>query len=191
MAGVPVSRRSFALLAGGGAVAGMLGGGLVAIALSGWPAENVPARRARTSFGTVELLRAGRTVRPGLESAAVHAAVSGQHAEPDTSRQSTNHTWGDVVVLELTVANHTVRPLLLSPGQLRLRAGTAGLGIAPFDSARKPGELQAGATEVMWISYLAPTDADFFSAEFSDPFLDRPLLLELPPLVFSNARGVL
>jgi hypothetical protein len=136
---------------------------------------------AWTSFGTVAVLRAERQSRLG---AATSAAGHGDHASaPVTSLEPGNHTFADVVALEVEVHNGTSGPVLLSPGQLRLRLGEQGPTVTPRDSGRAVGAVAAGATERLWVSYLAPSDAGELAAEFTDPRQADVLRLDLPSVV--------
>jgi hypothetical protein len=100
--------------------------------------------------------------------------------------QPFNMTWGDVIVLEVEVLNTAVFPMLFSPGQLRLKL-TGGQSITPEDASRPPEAISAGAAEMLWVSYLAPSDAADLSVEFTDPQNDTQLALAVPRLV--TAKG--
>jgi hypothetical protein len=120
-------------------------------------------------------------------------AHSGGHTDgattPVTSHpQPYNLTWGDVVVLEVEVLNTTTVPMLFSPGQLRLKLAD-GLTITPEDASRRPEPIAAGAAEVLWVSYLAPSDAAKFSVDFTDPQHDTHLALRVPRLVTAEERS--
>jgi hypothetical protein len=81
--------------------------------------------------------------------------------------QPANFTWGDVVVLEVALTNTSPAPVLFSPGQLRLKLLPSGITIAPQDADRGLGTIAAGATEQVWISYLAPHDSVAMEAEYT------------------------
>lgn len=192
-----VSRRTFGVMTGTAAVAAA---SAYAIASTG---VRSAGQAARASFGSVRVVRAGRRGRfaagsqalrtppgPGdfarlasMSAAAPAAAGSHGHSgdNPATAfGQPVNDTWGDVVVLEVEVANTGASPRLFSPGQLRLKLGADGPTVTPRDASRRPGAIPAGATEVVWVSYLAPSDAAEFSVEFTDPQQDEQLALGVP-----------
>lgn len=108
--------------------------------------------------------------------------ADGHHHGPGKSRQPANHTWADILLVELEVRNLQDLPILLSPGQLRLKVGSDGIGVTPNAKGRQAGPIAAGATERFAISYLAPSGTSQFSAEFSDPWDQRIVALELPPV---------
>ncbi|MCG2622904.1 DUF4352 domain-containing protein [Arthrobacter sp. I2-34] len=204
-----LSRRQFGLLIGGGAVLLAAGGafGIYARTRTG------AAAAAATSFGSLQLLRAGRLARlgtdgrpafasgesalalltkgpaagpaggAGVREPSVHdhaGGVSG-HSIPGTRwPPPENHTWGDVVIVELQVHNAGAGPMLFSPGQLRLRAGRAPATITPQDAGRSPGAIGPGETVLTWVSYLAPQEATEFELDFTDPFDDAAIALPLP-----------
>lgn len=113
------------------------------------------------------------------------AGAGGPH--PDTPYpQPGNLTWGDVVVLEVQVQNTGAVPSLFSPGQLRLRLAN-GPTITPQDASRGPGPIAAGAVELLWVSYLAPSDAVDFAVEFTDPRREGQQALRVPGLVTGQA----
>ncbi|MDQ0864737.1 hypothetical protein [Arthrobacter globiformis] len=103
--------------------------------------------------------------------------------------QPGNLTWGDVVVLEVAVRNDRREPVLFSPGQLRLKLLPSGITVAPQDSDRGPGAIAAGATEVVWISYLAPHEAVAMQIEYSGPETDAPQSLPLPLLTIAQVKS--
>lgn len=172
-------------------VGAVLGGGVLAALAAGWLADVVSTSRsggisrgagAWTSFGTVAVLHAERQARlGGAPSAGGHGDHAG--ATPVASPEPGNHTFADVVALEVEVHNGTSDPVLLSAGQLRLRLGAQGPTVTPRDSGRAVGAIEGGATERLWISYLAPSDAGDLAAEFTDPRQDDVLRLELPSMV--------
>ncbi|MEO6200312.1 MAG: hypothetical protein ABIX44_04025 [Cryobacterium sp.] len=196
------------LFAGGGVAAVAVGASGLAVA-----GRTPGAVSATTSpFWTVRILRAGRGARlrpdglpafhaapgPGVfagpaEPARVRTAVAqgddhAGHGSTDHSgaaianNQPVNRTWGDVIVLEVEAFNATAAALPFSPGQLRLRLAD-GPSITPQDASRGPGEIAAGAVEMFWVSYLAPSGAANPSAEFADTIHDSMLAVRVPELV--------
>lgn len=201
------SRRQFVLLAGGSVA--VIAAGASGFSMAGRTADAVPA--TANPFWTVRVLRAGRGARLGPDGlpafhtapgplvfaaanpalvdtevvhADAHADEGSEHdsAPETTDHQPVNHTWGDVIVLEVEAFNATAVAMPFSPGQLRLRLAD-GPSITPQDASRGPGEIAAGAVELFWVSYLAPSDAMNPSAEFADTIHDSMLSVGVPDLV--------
>lgn len=198
------SRRQFVLLAGGSVA--LVAAGASGLAVAGRAPGAAPA--TTSPFWTVRILRAGRGARLGpdglpafhrapgpfvfdgsAEPARIGTVVdhaddhSGHEPVPGAAyQQPINRTWGDVIVLEVEAVNATTAPLPFSPGQLRLRLAD-GPSITPQDASRGPGEIAAGAVELFWVSYLAPSDAADPSVEFADPIHDEVLAVGVPDLV--------
>ena len=103
--------------------------------------------------------------------------------------QPLNLTWGDVVVLEVTLRNSGPRPELFSPGQLRLKLMPSATTITPEDSNRRPGPLAPHGSENIIISYLAPHGFSDLALEYTDPRLDHELQVALP-LLPANEVGL-
>jgi len=204
-----LSRRQFGLLLGGGAV--LLAAGGVFGVYAGTRTGAMPA--AATSFGSLQLLRAGRLARLGSDGRAAFASgesalarlaagpaagpaggagvrqqpvhdhsggVPGRSIPGTRWPQPENHTWGDIVIVELRVHNSATEPMLFSPGQLRLRAGRMPATITPQDAGRPPGAIGPSETVLTWISYLAPQEATEFLLDFTDPADDTAIALPLP-----------
>ncbi len=211
--GWEISRRQFVVIAGGSAAAVVAAGYGVA-AMDSTPAKSSfwtvrvvrAGRGARLTAGGLPAFHAapGPAVfttrpspaivsRPSGSSSGQAAAHSVGHTDgattPVTSYpQPYNLTWGDVIVLEVEVRNTTAVPMLFSPGQLRLKLPD-GLTITPEDASRRPEPIAAGAAEMVWVSYLAPSDAADFSVEFTDPQHDAHLALGVPRLVTAEERS--
>jgi hypothetical protein len=151
--------------------------------------------------GQADRAAANRAINSTLAVASV-ASLSGHtgnHADAHTDShdgggsspttpypQPGNLTWGDVVVLEVEVQNTASLPSLFSPGQLRLKLAS-GPTITPQDASRGPAPIAAGAVELLWVSYLAPSDAVDFSVQFTDPRRDAQLALRVPGLITAKA----
>ena len=99
---------------------------------------------------------------------------SGEPPEDPNWPQPVNLTWGDVVLLEVELRNSSPEPVLFSPGQLRLRLLPSGTTVTPQDFDRGLGSVDPGATEHLWISYLAPHDALAMELEYSEPEHEGP-----------------
>jgi hypothetical protein len=205
-----MTRRQFVVIAGGG---------VAAIAVAGaYDLSTMDSTPGKSPFWMVRVVRAGRGGRltasgqrafhaaPGpsvftsqLSPHAVSrpAGSSSSHADGHTGGgsdlatsypQPQNLTWGDVVVLEVEVVNIAAVSMLFSPGQLRLKLAN-GQTITPEDASCSPEPIAAGTVEMMWISYLAPSDAAEFSVEFTDPQHDALLALGVPLLVTAKEQS--
>ncbi|MDQ1053582.1 hypothetical protein QE394_001510 [Arthrobacter sp. SORGH_AS 212] len=219
-AALPLSRRQFGLVVGGGALL-LLGGATYGVVSRSQPGG---ASGLTTAFGAVSIVDAGRLARldaqghPAAKPLAsaisqvkngMRPAAAGRQGirQASSQQRSTGHghgsdplldsdwpqpgnfTWGDVVVLEVAVRNDQLEPVLFSPGQLRLRLLPSGITVAPQDSDHGPGTIAAGATERVWISYLAPHDAVTMQIEYSGLDDDAAQLLALPPLTVAGVRS--
>lgn len=142
--------------------------------------------------GRASRAAAGRAISSTLAVASVASMTSHSDRHSGGSHPATpypqpgNFTWGDVVVLEAEVRNTSAAPSLFSPGQLRLKLAN-GPTITPQDASRGPAPIAAGAVEMLWISYLAPSNAADFSVEFTDPRGETQQALRLPGLVTAKA----
>jgi hypothetical protein len=202
-----MSRRTFTVAAGTAAVAAA-----TAYAMTSTGARTA-TQSAAASFGAVRIIRAGRSPRftsagspvfsrtPGaadFSRMANVAAVSNAGAVPRTGAHGhgapsggpVNETWADVIIIEAEVTNTGRVPTLFSPGQLRLKVGANGPTVTPRDASRGAGTIPAGASEPVWISYLAPADATEFSIDFTDPQQDTQLRLSIPHLLQGQAAAV-
>lgn len=123
-----------------------------------------------------------------VASLAVHTHDGG--VLPDSGwPQPANFTWGDVVLLEVALTNSRPEPVLFAPGQLRLKLLPSGITVTPQDFNKGPGAIAAGATERLWISYLAPHDALDMELEYSEPEQDGSMSLALPLLTASQVKS--
>jgi hypothetical protein len=132
--------------------------------------------------------------QPGIQTVSSRqgAAVDDHHSDPLLDSdwpQPGNFTWGDVVVLEMALTNVRPEPVLFSPGQLRLKLLPSGITVAPQDADRAPGTIAAGATEKVWISYLAPHDSVAMEIEYTGLDDDAPLALALPLLTVAQVTS--
>jgi len=137
--------------------------------------------------------RAAAAGQPGVQriSSRQDAAVDNHHSEPLLDSdwpQPGNFTWGDVVVLEVALTNTRPEPVLFSPGQLRLKLLPSGITVAPQDADHGPGTIAAGATEQVWISYLAPHDSVAMEVEYTG-LDDEARTLALPLLTVAKVSS--
>jgi hypothetical protein len=135
--------------------------------------------------------RAAAAAQPGIQRISSHrgTAADGHHSGPLLDSdwpQPGNFTWGDVVVLEVALTNIRPGPVLFSPGQLRLKLLPSGITVAPQDADRGPGTIAAGATERVWISYLAPHDSVAMEVEYTGLDDAAPQALALPLLTVAQ-----
>jgi hypothetical protein len=212
--GWQISRRQFVVIAGGSAAAVAVAGGYgiattdsTRVKRSSWSVRVVRAGRgARLTAAGLPAFHAapGPSVFTSRPSPAVLSRPAGRssgHADPHAGTptdgggtavtsypQPYNLTWGDVVVLEVEVLNTTAVPMLFSPGQLRLKLPD-GLTITPEDASRSAEPIAAGSAEMLWVSYLAPSDAESFSVEFTDPQHDAQVTLGMPRLVTAEEHS--
>ena len=137
--------------------------------------------------------RAAAAGQPGIQriSSRQGTGGDGHHGAPLLDSgwpQPGNFTWGDVVVLEVAITNVRPEPVLFSPGQLRLKLLPSGITVAPQDADRGPGTIAAGATEQVWISYLAPHDSLAMEVEYTG-LDDEARSLALPLLTLARVSS--
>ena len=137
--------------------------------------------------------RAAAAGQPGIQRISSRQATGGDrhHGAPLLDSgwpQPGNFTWGDVVVLEVAITNVRSEPVLFSPGQLRLKLLPSGITVAPQDADRGPGTIAAGATEQVWISYLAPHDSLAMEVEYTG-LDDEARSLALPLLTLARVSS--
>ncbi|MBT2554367.1 hypothetical protein [Arthrobacter sp. ISL-5] len=164
-------------------------GRLARLDAQGRPAFRSVAAAATRLLGTSG---AGHVTAAG-QAATIQRASTDSHGHDadvlpqDGWPQPANLTWGDIVLLEVALRNTRPGPALFAPGQLRLKLVPSGTTVTPQDFNRGPGAIAGGATEHLWISYLAPHDSLDMEVEYSEPELDGTLRLALPPLSASRA----
>lgn len=144
-------------------------------------AQNGPPRQVAAEADTLE--RTSAVSASGMVNSHSNGHGGQSGSAPATGYpQPGNQTWGDVVVLEVKVFNEEKVPVPFSPGQLRLRRH-GGETITPRDFSRRAGSIPPGAMELMWVSYLAPSDAAGFALEFTDALHGERLSLGIPSFV--------
>lgn len=175
-----------------GALSIVNAGRLARLDAQGRPATKSLAAAASkvTGLGAVANLSSASRRRPSGQgvSLAVHTHDGG--VIPDSGwPQPANFTWGDVVLLEVALRNNRSEPVLFAPGQLRLKLVPSGITVTPQDFNRGPGAIGAGATEHLWISYLAPHDSLDMELEYSESEQDGTMNLALPSLTASQVKS--
>lgn len=136
------SRRGVLLLLGVGAVAP------VAIAALGAAADHADVDGLRFA-----VLAVGRQALPG------HHHPSGPVSPFEAA------SWPDVVRVRLRVSNLGAQPLMVSPGQFRLRV--QGLSVMPTGWLHGATALAAGDSRTGWIDYRAPAGPEVLALEFT------------------------
>ncbi len=219
ISGQPLDRRQFALILGGSAVLLAAGGAYGVVTRSGpvgspvlttdfgglsvvnagrlarLDAQGRPA--AKSLAAAASLMTSDRARAPGVPTGRApvrHDAVSAaDHGHGDGPHpgwpQPANFTWGDVVLLEVAVQNGRSGAVLFAPGQLRLKLMQSGITVTPQDFSTGPGAIAAGATEHVWISYLAPFDALEMELEYTDPEREGTASLALPALTVAQVKS--
>ncbi|MGG5752690.1 hypothetical protein ACQ3I4_08705 [Zafaria sp. Z1313] len=177
-AGSGLSRRRFGL-AMGAAIAAGAGGLSAAVTLlaSGPPGTvGVP-----TSFGAARITSAQRQARLAESTSTTPAGHAGAHAAAgSTSPQPVNMTYGDHLLLRLEIANDTDAEIAFSPGLLRVLPNSEPWWIVNRRSDLHNGAIPPGGRVSANISFLVPSNATRFSAEFTDVGQGVPVRLELP-----------
>jgi len=74
-------------------------------------------------------------------------------------------SWPDVVRVHLEVLNPAASPVLVSPGQFRLRVDD--VTVMPTAWQHAPGALDSGLHRGTWIDYRAPASAGLLHLEFT------------------------
>ena len=162
-------RRQTLLLLAGALAAGA--GTIALIRADGNAAGAITrGRGAWTSSGTIAVLGFSRELRTVGHGGGEHvppAAVAG-------------HTWPVVLTANIALHNGLNRPLLVSPGQLRLQVGAEGPTVSPLAAGFRAGPQAAGATLTTWVSYLAPDDERPLTLQYSEPGVLAAIPLGLP-----------
>ena len=161
------------------AVLGIGGTMASAIAAGAWfvngPGESSSPTRGRgrwTTFGSVAVLGWSRHRHTGDTSGHGHSQHHG--TEQAELIGGPHGIWPQTVVVEVEVHNGLDRPLLFSPGQFRLRVGSGGPSVTPYDAEGSAEGLPAHSTRTTWVSFLAPQDAADLAVEFTEAGASRP-----------------
>lgn len=172
-----LTRRGLGTVLVGGALAsGAAIGAVVAGSGTVRPARVLSRGRGRwTAFGSVAVGAARRSTL-GASAAGTHAAHLGHTAE-------SHSTWSDTVRVEVEVHNGTERPVLVSPGQFRLRVGSTGPTVSPYQAGWPVGPLSASSTLSSWVTYLAPPGAVDLLVEYVEPGAAAPATFVVNPEV--------
>ena len=178
MTGTTMTRRALLAGAGGSAAAALVvvGGTELTEQLAD---GQQPVKELRTSFGAVALLGSSRVALaapPG--SAHHHAGPHGQgHDVADIPVPSAVHgAWTNAVAADVAVRSALARPMLLAPGQFRMRVDSDGSTVSLYSADRDTGPVGRGWT-TMRITFLAPSPDRPVSLEFTDPGSPTPLVL--------------
>jgi hypothetical protein len=96
-------------------------------------------------------------------------------------------SWPDVVRVQLRVRNLAALPLLLSPGQFRLRVDR-GVTVMPTGWRHGPAPLGGGDARTGWIDFRAPAGGQLFDLEFTPAGQAEPVAVPLAvPLTVLSA----
>jgi len=173
-----ISRRRFVTVVGGGAVASGVAVGASVVGRGKAPHVTSRGRGRWTGFGTVAVLAATRQ-----DLVAVGAGAHHQHGVGNVP--ASHRTWSETIRVSVEVHNGTDKPILASPGQFRLRVGSAGSTVSPYDAGWSVGPLAASETVASWISYLAPPGNSDLWLEYAEPAGTGDLTFALAPEVAS------
>jgi hypothetical protein len=175
-AGNGLSRRGFGVVLGSSIVVGA--GGLSALAAAFAAAGPPGTTTVAASFGKVRIAGAQRQSRLAAGTGA--SAHGGHTVAGTTSAQPANMTYGDHLVLRLDVFNESDEDILFSPGQLRVRPNTQPWLVVNRGSDLRADVLPSGGSVSGNVSFLVPSDAGAFSAQFDDVVGKDPQALHLP-----------
>jgi hypothetical protein len=176
-----ISRRKILVVLGGTAATAAVAN--VALTRGRSSPELTRGRGQRTSFGSVALLGWSR------QALAPSAPASHHHpADPTTPVPSAVHgAWTDAVDVDVEVHNGSRVPMELSPGQFRVRVDGDGPTVSLYRADRAAGQVAAGSSTTLRISYLAPPQGQRLSLEFDDAV--AMTTLALGPLDDERARA--
>lgn len=167
------------------------GGGLAAVAVAGVVGDSVlPALlrntvglrdlRQRTAFGRVAVVRARRMHRSGAVGQR-HGQVA--HSAGPDGLDPQHLVWSDYVRVDIEVENTSPRPVLLSPGQFRLRVNDTGPTVSLYDAGHQVLALAAGTTLTTWVGFLAPPEEPGFGVEYTEAGAAMPHTFRILPEV--------
>lgn len=173
-----LTRRQTLTVAGGGiaalAVASALGGRDL---LPGPLGPSHPGQR--TAFGRVSVIRAVRGPSGvGLRS------HHGRIPTPARAHLDPRHlVWSDQVRVDVQVDNSSRRPVLLSPGQFRLRVGETGPSVSLCDAGVPMVTVPPRTSLTSWVSFLVPPDEAVFGVEYTEAGAATPHAFRIVPEV--------
>lgn len=119
-----------------------------------------------TSFGAIAVGEVTRTRRDVMKH--------------DGSGHAVQRVWTTRLHVELTIQNRLDRPVLYSPGQLRLNVHPLQTTAAPLRTGPVPDALPARSAIRTWVTYLAPEGVRRLSLEFSDVGTGHAIDIALP-----------
>ena len=167
-------------------------GGLTAVAVVGVtghsalrvlvPALGHPDLSQATAFGRVAVLGARREHGSG---------PAGSHHGRNASGAGSDHLapqhqpWTDILRAEIEVENLSRRPVLLSPGQFRLRVGATGPTVSLYEAGHRVLALAGGTVLTTWVGFLAPPEESSFTIEYTEAGAAKPHAFRIVPEVFA------
>jgi hypothetical protein len=168
------------------------GGGLAAVAVVGVTGHSVlrvlmPTLGLRdlsqaTAFGRVAVLGARREHRSG---------VAGSHHGSNASGAGSDHLapehqpWAEIVRADIEVENLSRRPVLLSPGQFRLRVGETGPTVSLYEAGHRVLALAGGTVLTTWVGFLVPPEESSFAIEYTEAGAATPHAFQIVPEVIA------
>lgn len=171
-----LSRRGFGLVLGSSIVVGA--GGISALAAAFASGGPPGTTTVAASFGRLRIVAAQRQSR--LSGVGAGASHSGHEVAGTSSAQPANMTYGDHLVLRLEVFNESDEDVLLSPGQLRVLPDTQPWLVVNRGSDLRASVVPPGGSIGGDISFLVPSDAHAFTAQFDDVVAVNAGSLQLP-----------
>ena len=158
-----LTRRQVLTTTGGGlaalAVSGLVGNAVVRVLVA-----SLTGQSQATAFGRVTVLgvrhehhRAPPGLHPGVHVGAGPGELAPEHL-----------FWTDRVRVEIEVENASRRPVLVSPGQFRLRVGQAGPTVSLYDAGHRAVALAPGTALATWVAFLAPPAPADFAVEYTE-----------------------
>ncbi len=164
------------------------GGGLAGIAVVGVTGHSVlrvlvptlgrPDLSQPTAFGRVAVLGARREHRAGLAGSHHGSDASGSGSD----RVAPQHQpWAELVRADIEVENLSRRPVLLSPGQFRLRVGDTGPTVSLYEAGHRVLALAGGTVLTTWVGFLAPPDESSFAIEYTEAGAATPHTFQIVP----------
>jgi hypothetical protein len=111
-------------------------------------------RKHKTRFGTLAVVAARRE--------------PARHAQQPGHAEAAHAVWSHRVIALVELRNDSNRPVLVSPGQFRLRLGASGPTVSYYDSEPSGGQLERAKTMQLRISFLTPGETGEVVLEYTE-----------------------